>query len=372
MKVLFCSPYLDTHGVVSGGLNQWGRYIFSYYNEYGKGDVQLIPSSFDRYIYLSSGDVPFWMRIYSGIKEQSAAVRKAKKQMKQERPDVVHICTSAEFGLIKDLLLIKAAKKIGAKTAIHLHFGRTPDLLKNNNWESRLFRKVISSCDVAIAMNQPTLEALTSHGYENARYLPNPLSLSIINQVKALDGTISRQTNRILYVGHVARTKGVYELVEACSKLQGIQLRIVGKCSHEDKENLLKIAHSNGKSEWIEFVGEISHDQVLKEFFEAGVFAFPSYSEGFPNVILEAMACGCPIASSNVGAIPEMLNIEGTPCGLCYETKSSEEVLRTLLNLMHDEKQKNLLSNRAKARVNSMYAIPKVWEQMLNIWRSLL
>lgn len=372
MKVLFCSPYLDTPGVVSGGLNQWGRYMVSYYKGDGKGDVKLYPSSFDRHIYLSSGDVPFWKRIFSGIKEQSAAVRKAKKLMKAERPDVVHICTSAEFGLIKDLLLINAAKRIGAKTAVHLHFGRTPDLLKNNNWESKLFRRVLRNCDVAIAMNHPTMEALKLNGFENARYLPNPLSLSIINQVKEYEGKIERQSNQILYVGHVARTKGVYELVEACTKIKGIKLRIVGKCPTVDKENLLKIACSKGNCKWIEFVGEVSHDQVLKEFFEAGVFAFPSYSEGFPNVILEAMACGCPIASSNVGAIPEMLDIEGTPCGLCYEPKSSEEVLRTLLTLIYDEKQKLLLSDRAKARVNAMYAIPKVWEQMVNIWRSLL
>lgn len=197
MKVLICSPYLDISGVVSGGVNQWGRYMVSYYNEFGKVDVDLILSSFDRYLYLSSGDVPTWKRIWNGIEEQGSAVVKAKKLMKEEKPDVVHICTSAGLGLIKDLLLIKAAKSIGAKTAVHLHFGRTPELLNHNNWESKLIQRVLSSCDVAIAMNQPTMDALKEHGYSNARYLPNPLSLSIINQVKELEGTIKRIPNQI-------------------------------------------------------------------------------------------------------------------------------------------------------------------------------
>lgn len=368
MKVLICSPYLDISGVVSGGVNQWGRYMVSYYNEFGKVDVDLILSSFDRYLYLSSGDVPTWKRIWNGIEEQGSAVVKAKKLMKEEKPDVVHICTSAGLGLIKDLLLIKAAKSIGAKTAVHLHFGRTPELLNHNNWESKLIQRVLSSCDVAIAMNQPTMDALKEHGYSNARYLPNPLSLSIINQVKELEGTIKRIPNQILYVGHVARTKGVYELVEACTKISGVKLRIVGKCPDVDKENLLKVAGSTNETSWIEIVGEVSHDQVLREFFEAGIFVFPSYSEGFPNVILEAMACGCPIASSNVGAIPEMLDIDGDACGICFKPKSPEEVYQAISSLIDNDEMKTSFAAKAKARVNKLYAIPQVWGQMINIW----
>lgn len=368
MKVLFCSPYLDTSDVVSGGVNQWGRYIISYYRDFGKDNLELIPISLDRRLYLSSGDVSTWKRIICGIKEQGRAVLDARKMMLKEHPDVIHICTSAGFGLIKDLLLIRAAKQIGAKTVVHLHFGRIPDLIKKNNWEWKFMKKVLCQCNVAVAMNKPTMDALTSNGYSNVRYLPNPLSLSIINQVRNLEDSVTRVSRRILYVGHVARAKGVYELMEACCGIANISLRIVGKSLNADREKLLVMAEQSSNRNWVEFAGELSHDQVLKEFMEADIFAFPSYSEGFPNVILEAMACGCPIASSNVGAIPEMLDISKDACGVCYEPKDVLSVKKAIETLLNDEELKNSYSRKAKKRVNEMYAMPKVWQQLVNIW----
>ena len=368
MKVLFCSPYLDSPDVVRGGINQWGRNYMSYYKEYGNKDIELIPVSFDRHLYLSNGDVPLWKRIWSGIKEQGVAVLRAKSLMKQHKPDMVHICTSAGMGLIKDMLLIRAAKKYGSKTALHLHFGRTPDLLSGNNWEAKLFQCVLNNCDVPIAMNQPTMRALKDYGYTTAEYLPNPLPLDIIHQVKKFEGTIKRKSNTVLYVGHVTRTKGVYELVEACSQLDGISLRIVGKCPPADRIALLDISSKKDGNSWIEFVGEVSHEQVLKELFEADIFGFPSYSEGFPNVILEAMACGCAIASSSVGAIPEMLDIEGAPCGICYPPKSVDAVKESIEQLLNNPQQKKQYVEKAGKRVFDMYAMPKVWKQMVKIW----
>lgn len=369
MKVLFCSPYLDTSDIISGGINQWGRYIVSYYKEYGVDDVELIPVSLDRHIYLSSGNVPLWKRLVSGIKEQGAAVKEAKSMMKKQRPDVIHICTSAGCGLIKDLMLIRAAKKIGAKSVLHLHFGRIPSLVNLRNLEWRFMRSVLHSCDVAVAMNIPTMDSLASEGIVNKRYLPNPLSLGIINQVKELEGKVQRVPRRILYVGHVTRMKGVYELIEACSQIQNISIKIVGKCHIEDKEALLDIASKKGKNDWVEFAGEVDHDLVLKEFMEADIFAFPSYSEGFPNVILEAMACGCPIAASNVGAIPEMLNIGVDSCGICYDPKSVGGIKQAVEKLLNNNHLKEEYAQRAKLRVNDMYAMPKVWQQLVNIWK---
>lgn len=369
LKVLFCSPYFDTPDVVSGGVNQWGRSIVSYYKEYGKDDVELIPVSFDRRLYLSSGGVPTWKRIISGIKEQGVAVREAKKLLKSEHPDVIHICTSGGLGLIKDVSLICAAKEIGAKSIVHLHFGRIPELINLGNLEWKVMNKVLRSCDAAIAMNFPTMEALTNNAFSNVHYLANPLSLSIINQVNELGGKIERVPGRILYVGHVARTKGVYELMEACCQIPHITLRIVGKCSIEDKANLMEMAAKSGKQDNVTFTGEMPHNQVLKEFMEADIFAFPSYSEGFPNVILEAMACGCPIASSNVGAIPEMLNMGVDSCGICYEPKSVVGIKNAIGKFLVDTNLKEEYADKAIARVNEMYAIPKVWQQIVKIWK---
>lgn len=369
MQVLFCSPFLQTPDVVTGGINQWGRYIVSYYNQYGEEDIELIPVSFDRHLYLSGGDVLIWKRILSGIKEQGSAVKEAKKAIKRVRPDVVHVCTSAGLGLIKDLFLINAAHKAGAKTVVHFHFGRIPELMKKQNWECKLIKKVLCTCDIPVVMNMPSFDALLSLGYSRTRYLPNPLSQDVINAIKEQACNTSRVPNRLLYVGHVARTKGIYEMVEACSRLGEASLRIVGKYSEQDKVELLGIASEAGNGLAVEFIGEVPHSQVIKEFLEAEIFVFPSYSEGFPNVILEAMACGCPIAASDVGAIPEMLDVDGESCGICYQPRSADAVYDAVSLLLADENLRKTYSSRAQKRVNELYAMPVVWEQLTKIWR---
>ena len=160
------------------------------------------------------------------------------------------------------------------------------------------------------------------------------------------------------------------ELVEGCSKIPNIELRIVGKCIPEMKEELLSLAKRKVDDiSWLKFVGEVSHEEVIREFNQADLFVFPSYSEGFPNVILEAMACGCPIVSSDVGAIPEMLDINGDACGICFKSRSANEVKRAIDCLLLDESQKKHFSQKAKKRVNEMYSIPKVWQQLVEIWK---
>jgi glycosyltransferase involved in cell wall biosynthesis len=168
----------------------------------------------------------------------------------------------------------------------------------------------------------------------------------------------------------VIKTKGVYELVEACSQIPNIELRIVGKCSHDVEMNLKEIACKKSDCEWLSIIGEVEHDTVLVEMLQADMFVFPSYTEGFPNVILEAMACSCPIVASNVGAIPEMLNIGKDPCGVCFLPRSEEEVYKAIVSVVDNEQMKSNFAKKAKERVFSNYTIPVVWQQLTDIWRN--
>lgn len=368
MKVLLCSPYVQTSDVVSGGINMWAHNILSYRATI-ETDVEIVPVSFDRKNYVGGG-TSIIRRMYLGLKEFYFAVRKAKEELGNCRYDVIHICTSASISLTKDIVLLRAARKRGVKSVIHFHFGRIPELVLKNNWEWKLVKKCLAIATTAVVMDMKTYLTLRGAGYRNVVYCPNPLSMDTMNQIESEIGMHKRILGRLLFVGHVVPSKGVFELVEACRDLINIELHIVGRVEPDVMSSLNAVAREKERGRWLKFRGEIPHEEVLREMMKASIFVFPSYTEGFPNVILEAMACGCPIVTTSVGAIPEMLDMEnGFNYGVCVAPKSVTLLHDAVGNLMSDEKQMSRLSKNAIRRVNEMYAMPKVWEQLVEIWK---
>ena len=74
--------------------------------------------------------------------------------------EVAHICTSGSFGLIRDLLIVKAAQKKGVKTVAHTHFGRIPQILNSSGWETFLLKQLVKRVDCVAVMDIFTLKAL--------------------------------------------------------------------------------------------------------------------------------------------------------------------------------------------------------------------
>ena len=370
IKVLFCSPYLSSDDVVKGGINTWGRYIMEYATTDGKSDVEVVPISFDRHVSSSSGKL-IVSRLFRGIKAYKTPVKNAISSMVNSKPDVLHLSTSAGYGLLRDLLLLRKAKRLGIKSVVHFHFGRIPELQHQNNWEWKLICKVIKLCYSAVVMNRPSEKTLLASGFTNVKYLPNPLAMNVLKRIEEIKDSYKRIPRRLLYAGHVIKTKGVYELVEACSQIPNIELRIVGKCLPDVEAELRAIANKNDQGKWLNIVGEVDHEGVLAELLQADMFVFPSYTEGFPNVILEAMACGCPIVSSDVGAIPEMLDIDVTSCGVCFKPMSVAEVQTSVMSIIDNEQFKSQLTSNATRRLNENYIMPKVWQSLVSMWKTI-
>lgn len=368
MKVLLCTPYRQDPNVVSGGINVWGNNVWQFYQDMSPKDVELDIVSYDR-IYNVQEDTSAIKRIFYGIKDYSCAISRTKQMLKDgEDYDVLHLCTSAQLGLFKDYVVIKEAHRRGVKVVLHLHFGRVPSMFEKGGFECRLFKKVAALADVLIAIDPTSYNTLIKHGFKNTYYLPNPLALNIIKQIEKECTIFKRVKNKILYVGHVIPSKGVYELVKACVGIDTVDLYLVGSLTDDMRSSLEEIAKDRNNGEWLKLRGGIPHDEVIKEMLSCCIFVLPSYTEGFPNVILEAMACGCPIVATDVGAIPEMLGKDENS-GIIVKPKDTVGLKHALLSMLGDMNFAQKSGNNARSRVKDLYTMPKVWGQLVNVWK---
>lgn len=369
MKVLLCSPYLESPDVVSSGIGTWARNIMAYNQGTGEG-IDIVPVSFDRQTHIEEYTVGGFRRYYSGIKEVGRCVIKAFCKMSTEKPDIIHVCTSGHLGFIKDIILVQTARRRGIRSIVHLHFGRVPSIVEEKGFIYRLLRKLLSTADKVVVIDGKSYQTLSDLGYKNIAYIPNPIPDVFLRETEEQEKHVIRNSKRAIFVGHVVPTKGVSELVEGCCRIPDLTLRIIGKCAEDMREKLLSLAEKRENGKWLEIVGEIPYSNVVTEMLQADAFVFPSYTEGFPNVILEAMACGCCIASSNVGAIPEMLDYNGEKAGICYNPKSANEVEKALNTLYNDDMYRKQLSAKAKTKVYGTYTMKSIWPLLTNLWRA--
>lgn len=371
MKVLLFTPFYDGNPINAGGISIWGKNLKEYYdNLQDKSGLELdiLSANRDRFVPTESS---FLHRLYYGIVDYSRKLRDLRKKLSHGQYDVVHICTSASFGLFKDLLAIKMVHRHKAKAIIHYRFGRIPELASQNNWEWRMIKRVVKLADKSIVIDRNSFDTLREEGFDSIAYVPNPLQPTTDSLIKS-KGIIKRDANTLLFVGHVVESKGVKELIEVVKHLNNVHLKMAGIVEDDYKKELIDLAGPNSGN-WLSILGHVSPQDAIELMLECGIFVLPTHTEGFPNVILEAMACGCAIVASEVGAIPEMLeNENGNHYGLLIKPKDHAGLKDAIMLYLEDETLRSECQKNARERVISRYSMPRVWEQMLTIWRGVV
>lgn len=359
MKILFASPF---HAPV-GGITKWANHIYNFYNNLPKTNLEITPLPMDRFANSNRSENRF-IDLISGIKDYWKFIRVEKDFLRREHFDIVHISSSAGISLIKDLMMIKVAHKYGSKAIIHFHFGRIPDLKQANNWEWKLLKHVVSKADYTIVLDRTSEHTLKSDGFGSIANVPNPVAPVVNTFVES--HTLNRKDRFIYFAGHCYKTKGVYELVSVCSKIKNIKVKLAGSISYSVRNDLLALSH-HGK--WLELAGAQSFEQVLTDMSQCDLFVLPSYTEGFPNVILEAMACGCAIVTTDVGAIPQILEDDkhGT-YGAIVKPQNEEQLLESILSLLSNNKLKETCRQNVQRRVNERYNISVIWNDLQKVW----
>lgn len=368
MKVMLVSPLPPP----VGGIATMTANLVSYYKNNKNGISLILFNTSHKYRNITSQSLI--LRLLTGFLHSALIYYKVRKMIKKQKPQVIHLSSSSSFALLKDWLIINFAINKKIPIVMHWHFGRIPHLSVQGNWEWKLLCHVINKSSWSIVIDAISYNILYDLGFRNVSNIPNPLALEIEQMSKKLSRNTDQLTQgRIIFVGHIIKSKGVYELVEACSQLHVIkELLLVGPYEKNTVNELSVLAEKRDNGNWLKLTGTISRNNVLKLMQNSSILALPSYTEGFPNVVLEAMSMGCTVIATDVGAIPEMLAVETkTPCGICVPVRNIEKLKKAILELTNDPNLAVTLGNNGKKRILNNYTLEKVVKQYRGIWESL-
>jgi glycosyltransferase involved in cell wall biosynthesis len=115
---------------------------------------------------------------------------------------------------------------------------------------------------------------------------------------------------RLLFVGRLAKVKGLVVLLEALAAMHArrpdLRLALIG--DGPDRSRLERSAVDLGVKQQVQFLGYKSHEEVQAELRKADVFVMASFAEGVPVVLMEAMATGLPVVATRVAGVPELVD----------------------------------------------------------------
>lgn len=338
-----------------GGIGHWTELVRRYAQSRTDVNVRIVDTA-PRWRAID--DLAMWKRsLGSGLQ----LVRDYARFLRElwARPDVVHLTTSGQLAVVRDLVILATARRMRIPSVYHLHTGRVPLIASQNNMEWRLLARAIRLAHVVIAIDPVTTTRIEQR-------FPDVRSLRIPNGFDPSElpprGTPSG-LRTVLFLGWVIPTKGIAELVQAWAelKMEGWRCMVVGPGSEQYKEELLE----RFQPEHLEFLPEQSHGDAMLLMSASDVFVLPSHTEGFPNVIIEAMATGKAIIAASVGAIPEMLSGE---CGVMVPPKNAEALRSALLGVLSDAHLRETMGARAQRKARAEYAMGTVFEGLVDAW----
>lgn len=152
----------------------------------------------------------------------------------------------------------------------------------------------------------------------------------------------------ILFLGWLERKKGIFELLQACTALSSFykfRLVIAGKGNAESEVRaLVESAHLDGV---VEFAGWVQGEDLYALFAASDILALPSWAEGFPNAIIEAMAAKLAVVVSAVGNVPDMI-VDGCEA-LLVSPKDVASLQQAIERLLTDYRARDMLAERGHA-----------------------
>jgi len=355
-KILFFCYDLKDGGspqVVSGILNHLDRDVFDpVLVTYSEARVFPVPEGTTEYTLHIHGGGSLFQKLSANLK----AVFRLRRVIGLEKPEV-----AVAMGGMTNWTLILAAKLARAKTAVVIgEHGAgalkyredriTSMMMRLLNW----FLYPLANRIVAISDGVRQFlvgEMKVSEG--KIVLIHNPVDIKRVQQLslEQVDDPWLHHSDKpvVLWVGRIAKVKGLEYLIGAFEHVtREIDARLILVGEGPLESAIRELVRRKGLQEKVRFAGFQSNP--YRYMSRSSVFAFPSLSEGFGMVLVEAMACGLPVVATDCVAGPAEVLLNGK-CGILVPVADVEALARGIVSLLTDTALRQRLISAAMERI---------------------
>lgn len=289
------------------------------------------------------------------------------------RVAIVHINTSFDLrGYWRDLAYLVVARICAARVVYQVHGGALPQqLFGGHRMLTAFLRLTLRLPDVIVVLARAELEAYR-------KFVPNRPVVAFPNSVDcaafavpARERPDPRAPLRLVYIGRLAREKGLLELLQGLALARSLgtdaQLTIAGSGTEETR--LREAAQALGLSARVAFAGPATGQRKVELLGDADAFVLPSYAEGLPYALLESMAAGVPVIASSVGAIPDV--VVDRVHGLLIAPRDVAAVAAAVRELASDRAGLVRMGAACRERIAAHYSIERLAEAFCRLYAGL-
>ena len=247
----------------------------------------------------------------------------------RDRKILLHLHTAPDDGFWRDMAYMAAAVAARCPVVLHIHGGGVERLIDGAEFAApALLRYLLEHAACVTVSSHRMAAALHSVSPAvRATFLPTPVSMGPTH-----DGP---RANLILFLGGLRAEKGIFDLLDALPHVRAAVPDVRLVCAGEgDRSRVARYAENRGVADAVKVIGWVGPSGKRALLETAAVCVLPSYAEGMPLALLEAMAAGVPVVASPVGGIPEVV-VDGAT-GFLAAPGDSATLARLLSKLLLD------------------------------------
>lgn len=279
-----------------------------------------------------------------------------------DRPDIAHVHTSQQFSFYRAAFYVLFCKYVWrCPVVLHIHGSSFDEFVSTESQLSRRLQSIVySAADEVIVLSDYWKTELQT-------YIPEEKISVLPNAVDPTEYTPSfnASPSHVVFISNLIPRKGVNEVLAAVDALleEGIDMKvsIAGKGPLTEEVERFSQDHEN-----VAYLGYVSESEKRQLLCDGSIYVLPSYAEGLPIALVEAMAGGNAIVSTDVGSIPEVISEEN---GVLVTPGDVDELVDALRELVSSPERAREMAMNNRERVEADYSWSSVSSRLKRRYR---